>query len=194
MAFSNTVDNYLSQQLLCDGVVSHIGNGEYLVRGEVKNGPKDALVIYWAANPPTFSTSYNGSALPYANPTMAYENTPNKGSVRANNGRFEFYVNYPNSYYIGLGTVYVKPHVNIRICDKKVPGGGEVHRIELGDGVPFRSLTYAPPPDTYPRYSPMFYSGGESLPVRTQEEILRSAAYPDFNVYPKNFWGQKPPM
>jgi len=183
------LNSYINENLLCEGIIKQNDDGEYLVRGSIMNGPTDALVTYWAANPPTFSTSYAGSSLPYANPLMAYENTPNKGSVRAYNGNFEFRVNYPNSYYAGLGTVYVKPHVNIKICEN-----GQIHKIELGDGVPFRTLSYAPPPSTYPRYSPLFYKGKEKLPVRTQEQILRSASYPDKNAYPTNFWGLKPPQ
>ena len=189
MSSAESLDTYINDNLLCEGVVSNTSDGEYLVKGSIMNGPSDALITYWAANPPTFSTSYAGSSLPYANPLMAYENTPNKGSVRSYNGQFEFRVYYPNSYYAGLGTVYVKPHVNIKIC-----GSEKSYKIELGDGVPFRTLTYAPPPSSYPRYSPLFYKGKESLPVRTQEEILRSATYPEKNSYPTNFWGLKPPQ
>jgi hypothetical protein len=194
MSYEQDLDNYVHKQLVCEGVVENAGDGEYLVRGVVQNGPSDALITYWAANPPTFSTSYAGSALPYANPLMAYENTPNKGSVRAVNGQFQFRVYYPNAYYAGLGTVYVKPHVNIKVNDSRNPSGGETHKIELGEGVPFRTLTYAPPPSTYPRKNALFYSGRESLPVRTQEQILRSAAFPEKNIYPNNFWGLKPPQ
>jgi len=194
MSCENNINTYLQDNLKCEGVVDNVGNGDYLVRGKISNGSSDALVVFWAANPPTFTQSYAGSALPYANPLQAYENSPNKGSVKAKNGYFEFRIRYPNAYYIGLGTVYVKPHVNIRICDNNHPEGGEVHRIDLGDGIPFRALTYAPPPTSWPRYSPIFYSGKELLPVRTQEQILRDSGFPSKNVYPSNFWGLKPPQ
>lgn len=192
MSCENNINNYLNENLKCQGIVDNLGNGEYLVKGKIDNGPRDALITYWAANPPTFSVSYAGSGLPYANPLMAYENSPNKGSVKAVDGNFQFRIRYPNSYYIGLGTVYVSPHVNIKICDSK--GEGDVHKIELGDGIPFRTLTYAPPPSTWPRYSPVFYSGRDQLPIRTQEQILRDSAFPSENKYPENFWGLKPPQ
>lgn len=194
MSCQSKVNNYLNEQLKCDGVVENMGNGEYLVKGKVNGGASDAVITYWAANPPTFSTSYAGSGLPYANPLQAYEDTPNKGSVRAVNGNFQFRIRFPNSYYVGLGTIHVKPHVNIKVCDSANPEGGEVHRIDLGNGIPFRALTYAPPPLTWPRYGPEFYSGRESLPIRTQEQILRDSAYPSVNEYPSNFWGLKPPQ
>jgi hypothetical protein len=192
MSCENNINNYLTENLKCQGIVNNLGNGEYLVKGKVDNGPKDALITYWAANPPTFSQSYAGSALPYANPLMAYENSPNKGSVRAVNGMFQFRIRFPNAYYIGLGTIYVNPHVNIKVCGSG--DEGEVHKIELGDGIPFRTLSYAPPPLTWPRYSPIFYSGREQLPIRTQEQILRDSAFPSVNKYPENFWGLKPPQ
>jgi hypothetical protein len=50
---------------------------------------------------------------------------------------------------------------------------------------------------TYPaaRKDVQFYSHGWSLPVRTQEAILRSAGFPERNVEAKgNYWGQKPPL
>jgi hypothetical protein len=194
MSYASDVDNYLKSQLVCDGMVheSPSNRGEYVVRGQIKGGAPDALVVYWAANPPTFSQSYYGSAHPYPNPSVAYENTPNKGSVRCKDGYFEFRVYYPNAYYVGLGTVYVEPHVNIKVSTGSE--NDEVHRITLGNGVPFRTLTYAPPTNNYPRYNPLFYQGLGQLPVRTQESILRSSAFPDKNEYPTNFWGMKPPV
>jgi len=192
MSCEDNIDKYVDDQMKCEGVVESLGDGDYLVRGRVVNGSAGILVSYWAANPPTYITSFSGSGLPYANPLMAYENTPNRGAVRTSaGGRFQFRIRYPNAYYVGLGTVYVPPHVNVKICDKSEP---EVHRIELGDGIPFRTLTYAPPPLSYPRQNPFFYSGRETLPIRTQEQVLRDSAFPPTNKYPQNFWGLKPPM
>jgi hypothetical protein len=191
MSCQSQINSYLEDNLKCEGMVENVGNGEYLVKGKINNNSSDVLITYWAANPPTYNTSYAGSGLPYANPLMAYENTPNKGSVKTVNGTFQFRVRFPSAYYMALGTIYVKPHVNIKICDKE---NSETHKIELGDGIPFRNLTYAPPPITWPRYSPQFYFGKDILPVRTQEQVLRDSAYPSTNTYPENFWGLKPPQ
>lgn len=186
---TENTDAYIDENLIYQGEVLKSGDGEYTVKGYINNAPNGAILTYWAANPPTFCTSYAGSALPYANPLMAYENTPNKGSVKVINGEFEFRVYYPNAYYAGLGSIYVNPHVNIKLY-----GSENSHKIELGNGIPFRTLTYAPPPTTNPRSNPLFYAGRESLPVRNQEQILRSSAYPEKNIYPDNFWGLKPPQ
>jgi hypothetical protein len=193
MSYSTEVDSYLDSQLSINGLVNATENkGEYVVRGRLNGGDPNSLVVFWAANPPTYGLSYYGSAHPYPNPTVAYENTPNKGSTRCKDGYFEFRVFYPNAYYVGLGTIYVEPHVNIKVVSST--GESQIHKIELGNGVPFRTLTYAPPPTSYPRYDPMFYQGIGNLPVRTQEQILRSSGFPSKNEYPNNFWGLKPPV
>ena len=57
----NSFNNYLEQNLSCEGVVENLGNGEYLIKGKIANGSKDALITYWAANPAGFITSYNGN-------------------------------------------------------------------------------------------------------------------------------------
>lgn len=172
----------------CKGMVLDNGHGDIIVRGKTKDNNPNNHIVFWAASPPDYITSYSGSGLPFPNPDVAFDNTPNKGSVKTNNGMFEFNLKYPNSYYTGLGTVYMPPHVNIKVCDEN-NNCKEVVTIKLGDGVPFRMLTYPPPPGSAPRCSPMFYMGRDRLPVRTQEQICRDSGYPQVNRMPPNFWG-----
>jgi hypothetical protein len=170
----------------CKGVVLDSGEGEYVVRGTVATKTNDATILYWAANPPNYMENYSGSGLPFANPDIAFENTPNRGAVKANGGSFSFRVRYPNSYYVGLGTVLVEPCVHFKVCE--AGSDNTVHTIKLGKGIPYRM-------DTYPakRSTPLFYSGRDELPIRTQEEILRSYGFPEDNQMPTNHWGLKPP-
>ena len=170
----------------CKGIVLDSGEGEFVFNGSVATKTGDATILYWAANPPNYMENFSGSGLPYPNPDIAFENTPNRGAVKISGGAFSFRVRYPNSYYVGLGTVLVEPCVHFKVCEKGTDG--TVHTIKLGHGVPFRM-------DTYPskRDSPLFYSGRDQLPIRTQEEILRSSGYPEKNTMPENHWGQKPP-
>jgi len=173
--------------LNCKYVVEKKSRGEFLVKGHIADGGSQKL-IYYASNPPTYNSSFSGSGLPFPNPDVAFEGTPNNGAVMTYpDGRFEFKVFYPNGYYIALGTIYVGPHVFIKTC-----GAEKVHSIYLGDGIPFRMLTYPSPPYTAPRKCPMFYAeGGRQMPpTRTQEQILRDSRYPDTNEMPKNFWGK----
>ena len=176
----------------CEGIVLDSGDGEFVVKGSVNSIAVNPTVIFWAANPPTYTQSYTGSGLPYPNADIAYENTPNRGAVLAQGGQFEFRVRYPNSYSMGLGSVLVEPCVHIKVCENGK--SGEVETIKLGNGIPFRSLTYPPiQKDTAPRKNPMFYSGRQNLPMRTQEQILRDSCFPEENVMPENFWGKAVP-
>lgn len=182
--------NKFSESLTCEGLVLDKGDGEYTVRGKI-NSLGNTTIMYWAANPPTYCNSYSGSGLPYPNPDIAYENTPNRGLVKTNNGNFEFNLRFPNAYYIGLGSVYVEPICHIKICNSK--SDKKIHTIKLGNGIPFRMLTYPQEPLTKSRANPNFYKGGFELPIRTQEKILRDSGYPDSNKMSPNFWGMKPP-
>jgi hypothetical protein len=170
--------------------VSYTNNGTVVISGTVGNVFPNAHLVYWAASPPDYRTGYTGSGLPYANYEMAYDNTPNKGMLPLTDGSFTFNIHYPSGYYTGLGTVFVKPHLNLQVNTANQIG--KVHVIPLGEGIPFRMLTYPPMPETAPRGDVMFYAGRESLPVRTQEQILRDSAYPDEMRMPPNFWGLRP--
>ena len=76
-------------------------NGEFVVKGTVKSVHLILQYYIEAANPPTYSQSYTGSGQPYPNPDIAYENTPNRGAVKATGNHFEFRIRFPNAYYVG---------------------------------------------------------------------------------------------
>ena len=172
----------------CSGKVSTTQDGDIVVRGKVKSD--SAKVIFWAAAPPNFRQSFSGSALPFPSPEVAYENTPNKGIVRANKGEFAIKMYYPNAFYIDLGTTYVSPHINFEICE------GDKRRsfaVQIGEGIPYRTLTYAPPPTSRPRTDPMFFQKNDNPDFRNQEQILRDSSFPEENKYAPDYWGGKPP-
>ena len=171
----------------CSGKVAYSQQGDVTVKGKVKNS--NAKIIFWAAAPANYMQSFSGSGLPFPNPEMAYENTPNKGSVRAKNGEFSIKMFYPNSFYIDLGTTYVPPHINFEICDGSKK---KSFAVQIGEGIPYRTLTYAPPPGGRPRTDPLFYQQEDKVDFRTQEEILRDSAFPKENKYAPDFWGGKP--
>jgi hypothetical protein len=177
---------------MCQGVVTNNGYGDINIKGFINNNIPDTLVVYWAPSPPTYLTSYSGSGLPYPNADVAYSRTPNSGAVKTGpNGDFSFNLKYPNSYYVRLGTLYVPPQVNIKICQSGMDD--KYSTIQLGEGIPYRTLTYPAPPSKKPRISPLFYHEPKDL-IRSQEQILRESAYPSTNTMPDNFWGLKPPM
>jgi hypothetical protein len=146
-----------------------------------------------AANPPDFRTSYSGSALPFASKDQAFEESPNIGKVTIVNSKFTIKVLFPNSYMIGLGSVLIPPTVYLQYITTK---DNEVHNfsIQVSNGIPYRTLTY-PLAGGCARQQSVFYSNHHCLPIRkNQEEILRQSAYPQRNIEPSNFWGDKPSL
>ena len=178
----------------CKGVVVNNNKGNITVNGNLKISSSNVKIVYWAANPPTFNYSFSGSALPFASPDQAFSQMVNIGTVNTVGNSFEFKLFYPNSYYVGLGSVLVPPQVYIKICDGDNVSNVQV--VDLGNPIPYRTLTYPAPPSKNPRTSPMFYVN-DKLTVRSQEQILRDSGYPRFNIKPvktpDNFWGLKPP-
>lgn len=178
--------------VFCDGEIYDTGNNkDIIVYGKIKEAVKDNTIYCFAANPPDYRATYTGSGLPFANQEQAFENTPNKGKVVLVDGSFELQLMFPNSYYVGLGTVLVPPSVFIKY--ENMEGKERKVSIKLSDGIPYRLLTY-PMQYTMARRDPMFYGHGWKLPVRTQEEVLRDSAYPSDNKMAPNFWGLKPPL
>jgi hypothetical protein len=103
-------------------------------------GLNNATVKYWAANPIARNYSYSGSALPYPNPEVAYENTPNQGySLLDNNGRFNIKLDSPSGYYVRQGKILLKPHVHFKVLDSD-----KVFTITIADFFPYRSLRNLP--------------------------------------------------
>ena len=167
----------------------------YVVMGELKgdlsrvSSYQRVYLKYWAASSPTYNSNFSGSGLPYPNEDMAFDGTSNKGVVDVNGSKFQFTLNYPNSYYVNMGSVYVPPQVNIVVCNSEQKEISEKMVINLGEGIPFRTLTW--PKQRNWNDGPMFYDV-KNNPVRTQFQILMDSAYPSTNTTPTNFWGMSP--
>ena len=180
----------LFNEELCKGMIYNEGSGNIYIEGTVVSDIENPDVIFWAPNPADRRASYSGSGLPFANAIMAYENTPNKGKVKTQNNKFVFRIKYPNAYYALLGTLYVPPVVNIKICDGL--NKNKYETIKIDDGIPYRILSYPSPPSKNNYNSPLFYYEPERE-IRSQEQILRDSGYPKENKTPDNWWGLKPP-
>lgn len=178
---------FFDKQLSCSNVKLYSGSGNYVMEGNIQSEVPDPLILFWAPNPPTRNYSVSGSGLPWPNPELAYHNTPNRGAVRAENRRFRFRIHYPNSFYVGLGSVYEKPQVLLKICEPN--GTSRIQKIELGHGIPYRTLTY---PNQ--RKNNRFYSRAKVYPeVATQEQILRKKGYNRKHNMHRDFWKQTAP-
>lgn len=156
------------------------------VRGTIKEATDDGILYYVAAAPPDYRASYSGSALPFNSMEQAFDNTPNKGSLRLDGSGFVIPLVFPNSYYIGLGTTFVPPTLYLRYMTSGQP---KELTIKLSEGIPYRSLTY----DELHKGGVSFYDDAKlKLPVRTQEQIARDSDYPAMNKKQNMFWGLKP--
>jgi len=127
-----TFYSFRSQNNKCSGTVKE-QDGIIYVNGRCLTN--DTKLKYLAASPPDLRKSYMGAGLPFANPEMAYEETPNKGEVSLNTtGHFEIVLVQPNSYYVNNGKDLISPHVHVTV-------GSDYFDIPLGQGVINRSLS-----------------------------------------------------
>jgi hypothetical protein len=167
-------------------------NNSFIISGNVLGHTNSEIFIkYSASNPPTYNSNFSGSGLPFPNETIAFENTPNMGVIEVINGKFSFAIRYPNSYYINLGSVYIPPQVRLMLVDKNNKQMESIKTVNLGEGIPFRTLTWPIQRDW--NKGALFYKNND-LPVRTQYQILLDSSYPSTNKIPENFWGLKPSM
>ena len=157
--------------------------------GNIDESVTNYTLEYSACSPADRRMSVSGSGLPYANEKMAFENSPNKGAVKlGKENSFTIFIKMPGSYYENLGSILIPPTVFLKYNNgiKNV-----LVDIPIAHPVPYRLLSY-PSEFTRKREGADFYSN--SLPTRSQEQILRDSAYPDVNMMEENFWGLKPPM
>ena len=188
----NTINKKLE---LCDVSIMKNNNDVFLVNGQLHGevmflaNVEKLFVKYWAANPPTYSQSFSGSAMPYPNEDVAFHNSSNVGVVPVQNGKFSFSIKFPNSYYDEMGSKYIPPQIKIKVCNNANIAVSKIQQINLSDGIPFRTLTWTSKKN--PDDGCMFYCNN-NLPVRTQYDILLASAYPTVNKVPKNFWGERP--
>lgn len=181
----------------CAGTV-RIRHPDVIVDVTFKELVDQGKVQWLAAAPADHRASYAGSGLPFPNPSAAFYGTPNKGVLTVDpvmgTGSEPIRLKMPNSYYVCVGSHLIPPRLYLLYQHR-----GEKRKISitLSTGIPYRSLSYPP---ARPLTGAMFYAGGWEMPVRTQEQILRDAAYPKQNVVgirnatPALHWGLKPPL
>lgn len=139
-------------------------------------------VEYVAAQSPDYNQGFTGSALPFTDSEMAFDQTPNYGIIKPKKASFALKLNYPNSYYSHLGTRLIPPYVRITIDNKF---GKVTEFVELGEIAPFRTLSWQNEP--VGRFEPSFYDRSHLKKGRSQEAILRASGYR--METPPNFWG-----
>lgn len=182
----------------CKGKLMFIPEqNEVTVRGSINDNVMEGKIYIIAACPIDRISSWSGSGLPFASAKQAFDNTPTKKTIELGlNNRFDFTIQVPNSYYVGLGTVLIPPTLFLKYSNGET---SKVIPIQVGNPIPYRTLTYPMSTAHKSRTGPLFYENNDMSMLRTQEQILRDSAYPedcDAGKYriPENFWGSRPPV
>jgi hypothetical protein len=127
--------NFNSSNGKCYGI-AYENNGVVTIVGKCWTSAN--TLLYVAAAPPECSYSYMGSGLPFPSAEIAYQSTENQGlAYLKDDGKFQFTLRQPNSYYVDCGSKLIRPHVHLYI-------GSEIFNIQLGNGIPLRSLSNLP--------------------------------------------------
>jgi hypothetical protein len=165
-----------------------------IVKGKINESVSKKQIGYIAASPYHLNSSFSGSALPYPNQSVAFDNTPTRGIVKLDaNNSFEFVIEIPSAYYVNLGSILIPPQVYITYNNYFI---NKKESITIMNELPYRTLTYH-----RSHKNVQFYNNIWNLPVRDQEQILRDSAYPTCNLEfegdiqtPKDFWKLKPSL
>ena len=87
---------------------------EFIFKGKIPTKSRKSKISYYSANPPDYRHSFTGSGLPFPNPEIAFDNTPNKGVVESVNGEFQIKLYFPNSFYTSLEKIYTQPTLYVK--------------------------------------------------------------------------------
>jgi hypothetical protein len=152
---------------------------------------RGGLVEYLAAAPVDRMTTFTGSALPAPSLVHAFGHGASRGRTYVDAGSSSCTITVPQPNRMSGMDGQLPPSIFVFYLreGQQTP---TVDQIVL-DGYHWRSLDH---PGLRTQTAAMFYSGGwESLPIRTQEQILRSSAYNKFghsDAALDSYWGLRP--
>jgi hypothetical protein len=158
-----------------------VENGKIIVNGNVGY---PASISWKAAAPLTRGISFSGSGFPHPNHEQAYDVRSKSGKIESKMGEFRIVLDeVPGSYYSGLGSIFVPPHVELEITS--LDGRVVKKNVLLENFVtPFRWISGAPPghavgqSTTGEEGRAAFHAWNPDSGVRSQEAILRGRGYP----------------
>lgn len=149
-------DNYITCVFESNGL-------NLTIKGTLHNPGVYKNKIIKAPNPVDMRTSFSGSALPFPNEEIAFENTKNH-SIIDNTGVIDITFKYPNSYYLPCGLKKIKSPIFFILDDNKI-------MYELDDICPLKTLRQRV------NSNPSFYAIKEILlPVATAENNMNNYA------------------
>lgn len=139
--------------------IIEINNKLVNIKGTLNNPSIFKKKVIIAPNPVDLRLSYSGSALPFPNEEIAFQNTKNIFIIN-DDGIINTSFKYPNSYYSFDGLNKIKSPILFIFDDNKFI-------LELNDLCPLKTLT------DRKRSDPNFYALKELLiPIGTAEETM----------------------
>ena len=139
----NNDDRYI-KKLFTEVHSRRLYNGQNQVEGVLTHSMaamvplKRLFVQWWAAAPMTRNSSYMGSGIPYPNEEVAFSQNHSSGVEPVVNGYYKFRLNYPNSYFVNLGTEFIPPSVHLQVVDEFNTELTPVHTISLAAPITLR--------------------------------------------------------
>lgn len=152
--------------------VENVNNEKLIINGNILEPGRFKSMELLAANPIVKQMRYATSALPFANPTIAFDQTINSYKIDASGVINNVTFIYPNSYYTVGGSNKISSSIFVVLYNND--GSQPLHiRLELPDLLPLHTLTNRPNHTK----GPMYYSVKEELvEMQTAEKTARSYA------------------
>jgi hypothetical protein len=142
-------------------------NDLLLIEGRVLNPSKYKQMELCAANPIDRMMNYSGSGLPFPNPFIAFEDTPNYLRI-SKSGEIRTIFQKPNSYYGFEKQQKINPSIFV-VLSQKNADPLYVH-FQMEDSLPLKTVYYRKE-----RTGPDFYERkAELLDVASQYTIIRN--------------------
>ena len=97
---------------LCSGKVINNGSGNITVTGHLKEGNMNSKIMFFCCRSPKFYHKVLCKRITkILDPDIAFHNTTNVGAVKAGKWKFQNNIRLSNSYYVGLGSLYVPLYI-----------------------------------------------------------------------------------
>ena len=141
-------------------------NDKLVIHGNIIDPDQYKMMELYAPNPIDRMTNYSGSGLPFPNPTIAFENTPNNFQIPTT-GEIHTLFTKPNSYYGEVSQKKINPSLFLTLYPKAIMEPIFIH-FQMNDELPLKTLYYRPE-----RTGPDFYqSKADIFDVMSQYDIL----------------------
>ena len=100
--------------------VTEVENLRIKITGNIKNMTNYSKMELIAPNSILKGMSYQGSGLPFPNPTVAFDDTVNFHTIPENGVIHDVIFAYPNGYYVVGGSTKIPPSIFVVLYPKNI--------------------------------------------------------------------------